>query len=278
MTPSDSDSDNPTRKQRRDQAREQRKAQEEAQASAGARRRRLMQLGGVAGVVIVAIVVILVATSKSKNPTTESHVATNNSAKNAALSTVESIVNGVPQSGNVLGKPNAPVTMQYFGDLECPFCREFTVSALPGIIQNEVRTGKLKIEYKSMETATRNPPVFRIQQTAAYAAGKQNKAWYFIELFYHEQGQEDSGYVTEKYLQGLAEQVPGLNLSQWQSDRSDKALEEEVIKDEKEAAEIGFNGTPSFMLGKTGQKLKPFSSSSLESSSAFEPTINELAS
>lgn len=278
MTPSDPDPENLTRKQRRDQAREQRRAQEAEQAAAGARRRRLMQLGGVAGVVIVAIVVILVATSKSKNPTTESHEATNNSAKNAALSTVEGIINGVPQSGNVLGKPNAPVTMQYFGDLECPYCREFTVSALPGIIQNEVRTGKLKIEYKSMETATRNPPVFRIQQTAAYAAGKQSKAWYFIELFYHEQGEEDSGYVTEKYLQGLAEQVPGLNLSQWQSDRSDKALEEEVIKDEKEAAEIGFTGTPSFMLGKTGQKLKPFSSTSLESSTAFEPTINQLAS
>jgi protein-disulfide isomerase len=278
MTPSDPDPENPTRKQRRDQAREQRRAQEEADAATSARRRRLMQLGGVAGVVIVAIVVIIVATAKSKNAATESKLPTNTSAKNAALSTVEGIINGVPQSGNVLGKPNAPVTMQYYGDLECPYCRLFTTSALPSIIQNEVRTGKLKIEYKSMETATRNPPVFRTQQTAAYAAGKQNKAWYYIELFYHEQGQEDSGYVTEKYLQGLAEQVPGLNLSRWQSDRGDKALEEEVLKDEKEAAEIGFSGTPSFTLGKTGQKLKPFSSTSLESAAAFEPTINKLAS
>jgi protein-disulfide isomerase len=278
MTPSDPDSENQTRKQRRDQAREQRKAQEEAQAAAGARRRRLMQLGGVAGVVVVAIVVILVATSKSKNPTTESSIPKTTSAKNAALTTVEGLINGVPQKGNVLGSPNAPVTMQYFGDLECPICKEFTLGALPGIIQNEVRAGKLKIEYKSMETATRDPEVFRTQQVAAYAAGKQNKAWYFIELFYHEQGQEETGYVTEKYIQGLASQVPGLDLSKWQSDRSDKALETEVFADEKEAGAIGFTGTPSFMLGKSGQKLKPFSSTSLESASAFEPTINQLAS
>ena len=278
MTPSDPDSENQTRKQRRDQAREQRKAQEEAQAAAGARRRRLMQLGGVAGIVVVAIVVVLVATSKSKNPTTESHIPTNNTAKNAALSTVEGVINGIPQSGNMLGSPKAPVTMQYFGDLECPYCQRFTLTALPNIIQNEVRAGKLKIEYKSMETATRDPEVFRTQQVAAYAAGKQNKAWYFIELFYHEQGREDSGYVTEKYLQGLASQVPGLDLSTWQSDRSDKALETEVFADEKEAGTIGFTGTPSFMIGKSGQKLKPFSSTSLESASAFEPTINQLAS
>ena len=72
-----------------------------------------------------------------------------------------------------------------------------------------MRTGKLKIEYHSLETATREPEVFKTQQVAALAAGKQNKAWDFIETFYHEQGEEDSGYVTEKYLQGIASQVPG---------------------------------------------------------------------
>lgn len=277
MTPSDSGADTPTRKQRRDQAREQRKAQEEAQAAAASRRRRLMQLGGVAGVVVVAIVVIVIATAGSKNPATESKIPTTTSAKNAAAAAVEGELNGIPQQGNALGKPNAPVTMQYFGDLKCPFCKEFTLTALPNIIQNEVRTGKLRLEYKSMETATRNPPEFLRQQSAAYAAGAQNKAWYFIELFYHEQGDETERYSTEGFLQGLAEQVPGLNLSKWHADRKKEAFEAEVLKDEKEAGEIGFSGTPSFMLGKTGQKLKPYSASSLSSSSAFEPEINKLA-
>lgn len=279
MTPSDPDTENLTRKQRRDQARDQRKAQEEAHASAAASRRRLMQLGGVVAAVVVVIVVILIATSGSKNPATEStKVPTTTSAKNAAASAVESELNGIPQQGNVLGKPNAPVTMQYFGDLKCPYCKQFTLTALPNIIQNEVRTGKLKVEYKSMETATRNPPEFLRQQSAAYAAGAQNKGWYFIELFYHEQGDETERYATESFLQGLAEQVPGLNVSKWHADRKSEAFETEVLKDEKESREIGFEGTPSFMLGKTGQKLKPFSSTSLENSSAFEPTINELAS
>lgn len=277
MTPSDPD-ENLTRKQRRDQAREQRRAQEEADAAAQARRRRLLQLGGVGAVVIVAIVVIVVATSGSKNPATENNIPKTTNAKNAAATAVEGELNGIPQAGNALGKPNAPVTMQYFGDLKCPYCKQFTLTALPNIIQNEVRTGKLRIEYKSMETATRNPPEFLRQQSAAYAAGAQNKAWYFIELFYHEQGDETERYSTEGFLQGLAQQVPGLNLNTWHSDRKSETYEAEVLKDIKESREIGFEGTPSFMLGKTGQKLKPFSSSSLESSSAFEPSINKLAS
>ena len=79
----------------------------------------------------------------------------------------------------------------------------------------------MKIEYRSMETATREPEVFDTQQVAALAAGKQNKMWNYLETFYHEQGEESSGYVTESYLQGLAQQVTGLNLATWTNDRSD---------------------------------------------------------
>ena len=42
--------------------------------------------------------------------------------------------------------------------------------------------------------------MFKDQQVAALAAGMQKKFWNYAELFYHEQGQEDTGYVTESYL------------------------------------------------------------------------------
>ena len=86
---------------------------------------------------------------------------------------------------------------------------EFTLGALPFVINKWVRSGDLRIEYHSLETATREPETFKKQQVAALAAGKQNKTWYYIETFYHEQGEEDSGYVSENYLDGIAEQVPG---------------------------------------------------------------------
>ncbi len=240
---------------------------EEAAAASAARRTRLTQLGIVVSVVVVAIVAILIATgggSKKGLPKTAHE-------KNATVNEVSSLIAGIPQSGNVLGSPTAPVTLQYFGDLECPICQKFTLGSLPTVIPKWVRTGKLRIEYRSLETATREPEVFKAQQVAAYAAGKQNKAWNFIETFYHEQGEEDSGYVTEKYLQGIASQVPGLNLTQWTSNRSDPELAKEVTTDAEAAANAGFNGTPSFLIGRSGGSM-----SKLEYQSPEDPTfINE---
>jgi len=257
-----------TRKQRREQARAERKAMEEAQAASVARRTRLTQLGIAAAIVVVAIVVILIATGgKSK-----SGLPKNSSEKNATVTEVGNLIGGIPQSANVLGSPTAPVTLQYFGDLECPICREFTLGSLPTIIPKWVRTGKLKIEYRSLETATREPEVFKTQQVAAYAAGKQNKAWYFIETFYHEQGEEDSGYVTESYLQNIASQVPGLNLSQWTADRSLPELANQVEADKQAANNEGFTGTPSFLIGHSGGAMSKLEYTSAPSDPTF---VNE---
>jgi protein-disulfide isomerase len=249
MSSVESDEEDLTRKQRREQARAQRKAVEEAAAAGAVRRARLTQLGIVVTVVVVAIVAVLIATGGSSGG---GKLLKHSGGGNTVEKEVAKLIGGIPQSGNALGSSTAPVTLQYFGDLECPICREFTIGALHSIIPQWVRTGKLRIEYHSMETATREPETFKTQQVAAYAAGKQGKAWYFIETFYHEQGEEDSGYVTEKYLQGIASQVPGLDLEKWTADRSDPELASEVSTDAQAANNNGFTGTPSFLIGASG--------------------------
>jgi protein-disulfide isomerase len=264
-----------TRKQRREQARAQRKALEESEAAAAKRRARLTQLGIVVTVVVVAIVVILLATGGGG----AKKVAPHSTAANETVKAVNTVLDGIPQSGNVLGDPNAPVTLQYFGDLECPICKEFTLGALPSIIQRWVRTGKVKIEYRSMETATREPETFKTQQIAAYAAGRQNKAWNFIETFYHEQlpeEEEDAGAVTENYIQGIAQQVPGLDLAKWTSDRSDPALANEVEADKQAASNEGFTGTPSFLIGHTGGTMSKLGEVPLTEPSGFDEAIEKL--
>ena len=273
MSPVESDEEDLTRKQRREQARAERKAAEEAAVSDAAKRKRLTQLGGAGAVVVVAIVVILIVTSGggSKNV-----AAPTSPAAKTEVAAVSAQLAGTTQKGNVLGSPAAPVTLQYFGDLECPICRDFTLGALPSIIQKWVKTGKLKIEYRSLETATREPETFRTQQLAALAAGKQNKAWDYIELFYHEQGEEGSGYVTESYLQGLASQVPGLNVAKWTSDRGDQALMAQITADTTEANNNNFNGTPSFLIGKTGGASKKYEYSSLTDPSGFNEAIEKV--
>lgn len=264
-----------TRKQRREEARAQRKALEAQSAQQELRKRRTIQLGAVAVVVIAVIAIAFALSAGSSSAPTKLH----SKAANEASATVNSLLAGIPQAGNVLGNPHAPATLVYFGDLECPICREFTLGAFPSVIANFVRKGKLKVEYRSMETATREPAIFREQQAAALAAGLQQKMWYYVELFYHEQGEEDSGYVTPAYLRGLAQQVPGLNLARWESERSSTKLVEEVERNETEAGEQGFSGTPSFLLGKTGgpmHKVTELTGADLnEASALFEPEIEK---
>jgi protein-disulfide isomerase len=272
MTPVEPESDL-TRKQRREQARTERKALEEASAAQSAQRKRLIQLGGVAGVVVVIIAIILIATGSGGS---KGAPAPKSAAATTAAGEVISLLQGIPQSANTLGNPNAPITLQYYGDLECPFCKQFTLSALPTIIKKYVRAGKVKIEYHSMETATREKETFQTQQVAALAAGKQNLMWYYVELFYHEQGEEDSGYVTESYLQGLAAQVPGLNLSNWSAARNDPTYSNQVIADAQAANQNGFTGTPSFLIGKSGATPQKLEVTGFTDASQFETAIEKL--
>jgi protein-disulfide isomerase len=174
----------------------------------------------------------------------------------------------IPKSANALGSATAPVTLQYFGDLECPFCRDFTLELLPSIVERWVRAGDLRIEYHALETATREPEVFVAQQVAALAAGKQDRAWHFIESFYREQGEEGSGYVTDGFLQGLASEVPGLNLSEWNRDRGDPQLAGEIAADARAAQSAGLGGTPSFLIGRSADAITTFASTDATSTDA----------
>ncbi len=211
------------------------------------------------GVLLVAVAIIAAAIAiSSSGGSNNSKVALHPLSAQAKQQSnqVASFLSGIPQSGNVLGKPSAPVTMTYFGDFECPVCQAFTLGqeggGWPQFVTNQVKAGKVKVVYDAFETATRDPNVFKTQQAAALAAGKQNKFWDFAELFYHEQGQEGTNYVNDAYLTGLAQQIPGLNINQWQSDRGASSLSSEVLSQVNNGTSHGITGTPTLII--TGPK------------------------
>ncbi len=235
----------------------------------------------VAGRLVLAGAVIVLATACGSSG--RGHCAADESASGCAnaasrapiVRQVDGLLTGIPQSGNALGSPTAPVTLQYFGDLECPICRKFTLGPLPSIINRWVRPGELRIEYLSLETATHEPEIFKEQQVAALAAGSQDRMWNYLELFYHEQGTEDSGYVNAGYLRGLAQQVPGLKLAEWDKARSDPTFNEEVNRDAELAEVDKMTGTPAFEIGHTGGATKLVQSSPLSEPANFDEAIEQ---
>jgi protein-disulfide isomerase len=246
-------------------------ATDEARRMMQIRRARLKRLAGVGAVVVVLIAMIAIAAGGRVSPPKP--------GSSQAFSTEQSIsalLANVPQSGDVLGAPSAPVTLEWFGDLECPFCREFTLGALPAIIHRWVQGGELKIEYLSMQTATHVLKVFDAQQIAALAAGLQDKMWNFIETFYHEQGEEGSGYVTAQFLYGLARQIPGLNLTLWRNDRFAPQLAAQIAAERSTVIRDHFSGTPTFLIGHSRQSLYKLQPHSLSEPASFDEAIRYL--
>lgn len=228
-----------------------REARQKELTAAQTRRKRMYSLGALLAGVIVALIVVIVAGGSSS--------PTKTTSPKTAKAAVVALLKGIPQDGNTLGKASAPVTVTEYGDLVCPVCQEFAFTSAQQLIDNEVRTGKVKLVFRGLETASSraNGGEYVASQVAARAAGLQHRAWHYILLWYYEQGDELTPYVTNAFMQKIASQVPGLNLTKWQTDRNDAALAADVTADAQAAKAAGLVGpqgpsTPSITF--TGPK------------------------
>lgn len=162
---------------------------------------------------------------------------------------VSKLLAGIPQEGATLGSPDAPITVWVLADLECPTVRLFVESYLPSILDTWVRTGDVKLIYRSLETDTYNEKTFYRQEIAALAAGRQDKMWNFALTFVQQQGEKFTEYATNEFLTDIASQVPGLARAQWNQDREDGLLSRRVALDLHSANKMEMSSTPSFLVG-----------------------------
>jgi protein-disulfide isomerase len=222
----------------REKRREERIA-EESKAASGDRRTRLLQLsaGGVFLAIIVVVVVIIVAGGSSKSggdPTDVAHTAE-----------VEKMLTGIPQNANSLGKAGAPTTLIMYGDLQCPVCKEYIEEILPEIVSTDVKKGEVRLVYRDFIIISEESiPAGE----AALAAGEQGKGWSFIELFYRNQGEERSGYVTEEFLESIGNAAGIPDIAKWNKERKSGKFKKTVEETTNQADKLGFTGTPSFAI------------------------------
>jgi protein-disulfide isomerase len=258
-----------SRTKQKEEARARRLAEERAAADRAQRTQRMRMLGGVLAVAIV-IIAVAVAISTSGGGNGKPAPKPGSSASKATVTAVSNLLAGIPQSGSTLGSPNAKVTITEYADLECPVCDAFALPSTANtsdgtsgtgwfdqLVKQYVRTGKVKIIYRSLESATANGPnasMWPQQQAAVYAAGLQHKAWQYVETFYYQQQSETTAYVTPSFLRSIAEQVAGLNVSRWASDLNNPSLQSQVASDGQTAQARGFSYTPTFVIqGPKGQ-------------------------
>ena len=179
---------------------------------------------------------------------------------------------GIPQKLNVLGNPNAPVTMVEFADLQCPFCREYTIDALPTVVERYVRPGKVKLVFSGMHFIG---PDSEKALRAAYAAGLQGKLWQYIDLLYRSQAAENSGWVRDDLLRDAATSLH-LDPRRLLRDMRSAEVVTGLAASDQQADGAKVSSTPTFFAGKTGGTLVQMNVTSL-TPDAFRPTLDSLS-
>jgi protein-disulfide isomerase len=223
------------------------------------RRRRLLRLAsGAAFLAIVAVAVLIVVSGGN---------GSGGDTKLEGKAEVKRLLEGIPQEGLVLGDRGAPVELIEFGDLQCPFCRHYAEAILPPIIENQVKNGEVKIDFRNF---TIIGPESTPAGAAALAAGAQGRGWSYVELFYRNQGEENSGYADDAFLRAIAKGAGVPNLPKWEKER--QMLVPEVEKTTSEAQQLGFTGTPSFAV-EGPESMEPEPIGAPESTGALEDAI-----
>jgi protein-disulfide isomerase len=229
----------------------------------------LIGVAVVVGLIVVAIVLGFVLTGGNSS---SSSTPQRGSLVNALPSATEvnDSLKGIPQNGNVLGSPNAPVTLREYIDLQCPACQAFETQAMPTLIRQYVRTGKVKVEARPIAFIG---PDSQTGRAAALAAAKQNRFFNFSQLLYFNQGVENTGWLNDAMIKAAAASIPGLDVPRLLSDRNASSISDQANTFDTQADRDNVTQTPTILVGKSGGQLREVSMQSLTDTASISAAI-----
>ena len=166
---------------------------------------------------------------------------------------VGKLYSSIPQHGTTLGKSGAPVTIFLYEDFQCPVCGQFSRETFPEVVDRSVRNGEVKVVSEPLTfIGSDSVPAAR----AALAAGRQNRYWPYSSLLFENQQRENSGYVTDDFLRGLARKTPGLDTGEWSADLGKSALDQELRAAQAKAQSSEVDATPTVVVSGPGGQSK----------------------
>ena len=144
---------------------------------------------------------------------------------------------------HVRGNPNAPVTLEEFGDFQCPTCGTYYLDVKK--IESEFGD-KLKVIFREYPLLPMHEHALMAAQ-AAEAAGLQGKFWEMHDKLYENQ----TTWVAAKDLVPVfvdyAKQI-GIDPDRFMKDLSAETVATRISQDGIRAHSFGLRGTPSFFV------------------------------
>jgi protein-disulfide isomerase len=226
---------------------------------------RVRQLVGIVAVAAVAVV-IAVAVSSSGGATQPPPGDTGGAQASA-------LFRGIPERNGVLGDPDAPLTLTEFVDLQCPFCAQVSTTTLPTVVEDYVRTGKVKLEARTLHFLG---PDSTVAAQIAAGAEQQGKLWPFLEVFYANQGQENSGYVTDEFLRRVASDA-GVDADEALAQANGDYAQRRLDRANAEAGHLGVESTPTLVVSGNGRAPHVLDADPLDPQAVSAALDRELA-
>ena len=159
-----------------------------------------------------------------------------------------------------IGNENAPVTMAYWSDYQCPFCRAVQVGgipqipispALPSLIKDYVDTGKLKIVFKDFAFLGNDSLTAALYEHAIWELYPGKFYQWRKAMFEAQDAEGDQGFGNEESILKLIGTIPGLDANRLKALVAEKkdAYSQAIDADRTEGASFGIQGTPGFIIG-----------------------------
>jgi protein-disulfide isomerase len=141
------------------------------------------------------------------------------------------------------GPADAPVTLEEFGDFECPPC-----GMLHPVLQTmEKEFGpRIRIVFREFPLVPTHVHALAAARSAE-AAGLQGKFWEMHDLLYENQKTWHDAFDARPIFEAYATKI-GLNLEKFRSDSLGEAVAQRIFLDGKRAHAMGVNGTPTVYL------------------------------
>lgn len=146
--------------------------------------------------------------------------------------------------GNVLGDPNAPVTVEEYADFQCPACGQFARQTLPQIEEKYIKTGKVKWVFNH-DAFIGNESIRAAE--ASECANAQGKFWEYADTLFNNQAGENQGAFNDTNLAKFAQQV-GLDMTQYNQCMADNTYLSKVQASTQNGSLRGVNSTPTLFI------------------------------
>lgn len=201
------------------------------------------------GALVLAVLFIIgvFAWGGSHRSPTPTATSTPSTSTAAATSTADIATANDP----FLGSASAPVTIDFWSDFQCPFCKNFELDTLPQIIKNYVDTGEARIVFLDYAFLGNDSITGAEYSHAVWSLyPKQYFAWR-TAMYNAQDAEGDVGFGNAKTIDALDATIPGIDADKVAANVQANAsiYQTMIATDKAQADKVSINATPAFLIG-----------------------------